>query len=211
MSTSALIVALLVCVGTEIAEIYEDANPYNGAPPAGVPKEFDCAWRHAAYVYGKKLQPSMTSAHQQQLSDALQIGACPGGAPAPDSRVTEEQRRTFAIPKGSTPIYVQPATDGLHAALGHARRVGGPVTLSLMPGVHRLTKPLLLSPADSNTTIQSFGGGETVLSGSRSISAGLSWKKYKVPVVLLLVLVLLAAVLLLPSLLLLTPIYVRAR
>ena len=157
-----------------------DANPYNGAPPAGVPKEFDCAWRRAAYAYGKKLQPSMTAAHQQQLSDSLQLGACPGGAPAPDSRVTEERRRTFAIPKGSTPIYVQPATDGLHAALGHARRVGGPVTLSLMPGVHRLTKPLLLSPADSNTTIQSFGGGETVLTGSRSIFAGLSCEKYKV-------------------------------
>ena len=51
----------------------------------------------------------MTAAHQTQLSAALQLGACPGGAPAPlAGSPTEQQRRSFAIADDSTRIVVDP-------------------------------------------------------------------------------------------------------
>jgi len=157
---------------TEIAHIYSDANPYNIAPREGVDPQFDCAWRKAAYTYGKKLQPQMTAAHQNDLSDALALGACPG-APEPDylTAPTEEERTTFAIPEDSTPIYVDPADgpDSLLAALEQSRATEGKVTLALLPGVHRLTSPMLLTPKDNNLTIQSFGAGETVRSQAKAV------------------------------------------
>jgi hypothetical protein len=166
---------------TEIAELYHDSNPYNRAPRAGVDPKFDCAWRRAAYAYGKTLQPRMTAAHLTQLSDALALGKCPGGAPAIEhNATTETERRTFTIQKGSTPVLVDPAqVDGLHAALERARKMPGHVTLSLMAGVHRITKPLLLSPADSNTAIQSHMGGDATLTGAKELP-GLQWSKFKV-------------------------------
>ena len=169
---------------TEIPMIYADDNPYNLAPRSGVDPEFDCAWRRAAYAYGKTLQPRMTAAHQKQLSDALALAACPGGAPEPDlGATTEEERTTFEIPAGSKAIFVDPAdgADSLHAALEQSRAEEGPVTLALLPGVHRITEPLLLTPKDNNLTIQSFGDGETVLSGAKLLSAaGLAWERHKV-------------------------------
>ena len=166
---------------TEIPEIYSDSNPYNLAPREGVDPKFDCAWRRAAYAYGKKLQPQMTAAHQAQLSDALELGRCPGGAPEPsDDAPTEKSRRTFEISNDSTAIFVDPATtDGLHKALAKARGITGHTTLALLPGVHRITKPLLLSPADSNTTIQSHMGGEAVLTGTKLLPP-LKWEKFNV-------------------------------
>ena len=169
-----------LALATEIPEIYSDANPYNKAPRDGVDPKFDCAWRRAAYTYGKKLQPGMTTKQLAQLSDALQLGGCPGGAPLESGSKTEQERRTFPIADGSTPIYVDPSNpDSLHTALDKARTIPGHVTLALLPGVHRLTKPLLLSPADSNTTIQSHMGGEATLTGAK-VLPGLKWEKYKV-------------------------------
>ena len=164
---------------TEVPEIYGDANPYNKAPRDGVDPKFDCAWRRAAFTYGKKIQPNMTTKQLSQLSDALQLGRCPGGAPLELGK-TEQERRTFPIADGSTPVFVDPSeTDSLHTALAKARAIAGHVTLALLPGVHRLTKPLLLSPADSNTTIQSHMGGDATLTGAKILPA-LKWEKYKV-------------------------------
>lgn len=169
---------------TEIPGLYADDNPYNLAPRDGVDPEFDCAWRRAAYTYGKSLQPRMTAAHQKQLSDALALTACPGGAPKPDvDATTDEERTTFEIPAGSTAIFVDPAdgTNSLHTALEQSRANEGPVTLALLPGVHRITEPLLITPKDKNLTIQSFGSGETVLSGAKVLSTeDLTWTPYKV-------------------------------
>jgi hypothetical protein len=181
VALAALLGAAAAAPATEVPQLYADANPYNLAPRDGVDPKFDCAWRRAAYTYGKTLQPKMTAAHQTQLSDALALGACPGGAPEPDlGAPTEEERTTFAIPEGSTAIYVDPAdgADSLLAALERSRATEGAVTLALLPGVHRITEPMLLTPKDNNLTIQSFGAGETVLSGAKTLSAaGLTWEK----------------------------------
>jgi hypothetical protein len=57
---------------------------------------------------------------------------------------------------------------------GGGNSTAGSATILVGPGCHTLTKPLILTPQDSNITIAGFGDQWTVLSGGRPITG---WKR----------------------------------
>jgi hypothetical protein len=72
-------------------------------------------------------------------------------------------------------IDVAPEPGALSRAVDRARRnAQRPVTLRLQGGTHVLAEPLVLTPADSNLTIEAAAGATPVISGGRRMTG---WRK----------------------------------
>ena len=87
-----------------------------GGAPAGIPADFDCAWRVAAGPYALRIAPSLTKEQQLQLHEALQLTTLCGK----DFVALEPQPRpSVATMALQTAMPEAGAAGGAHA---HARR-----------------------------------------------------------------------------------------
>jgi len=145
----------------------------------GVPPDFECAWRAAAFLHAKALQPALSQSRQKVLFDALELavrGDDHKGHAHPPCRSFEDVKWS---PKVSEPGRA-PREELVEAAnvaelLQHVRRGGSrerPLHIALQPGTYRLNETLVLGPKQSHITI-SPAEGEAVLTGSRLLD--LEW------------------------------------
>ena len=159
------------------------------------PASFDCAYRQLALDYAASLQPfrgpDSWAAAADALNGAVEAQNCsvrgdPDLPPAPRFQYRP-------LPPPGTPAVFFVAPWGSDTAAGtqaspfqtlprglSAVRTAAPAapgTLVLRGGTYFLSAPLLLGPADSRLTIQSFPGEEAWLSGGMQL-AGLRWEPY---------------------------------
>lgn len=172
-----------------------DSNP--GGRPDGVDPKFDCAWRKLALPYALQIQPSLTSAQQRAIHEALQLDSlCStpflAASPSQWQSAAEMDRLRSA---GRTEIFVD-ASKGSDSAAGTManplKSLAAAVNMSrlsnhsisdapliqLREGAYYLADTIYLSKQDSGLTISAFksdSGFEAVtLSGGVPLS-GLKW------------------------------------
>ena len=162
------------------AELLHMLSPA-GARPAGVPADFECAWRALALDYAKQLQPSRPASAFQDVHDALELGTLCGQpfvAPAP------QPAPAAALSAAATTVYVDavggsdsnPGTQAapfasVAFAVAAVRAMPQPATVLLRGnGVHRFANTVVLTAADSGLTIAAFPGEQPVLSSGRVLN-----------------------------------------
>ena len=146
----------------------------------GPDPEFECAWRNLALKYATtaQVQPNLSPAHQQLLSDALELDTLCKQHFEPEitaisqyTKGTDRSRRS-----GQSVIYADAehgsdtSGDGsltkpfasLPVALDATRKLRkqndspGDVAIELLPGTYRLSEALELTEEDSGLTITSY-------------------------------------------------------
>lgn len=152
--------------------------------PAGVPADFECAWRALALEFAAEIQPARPAAALAAISDALQLQTLCNASYAPPARPPLPPHNT-APP---STLYVDAALgDDANAgtqasplahvatAVSRARALPQPATVILRGGApHRLAATLQLSAADSGLTIVNFPGEEPVITGGLLLNT--SWE-----------------------------------
>eukprot|EP00037_Helgoeca_nana_P007697 m.69912 g.69912 ORF g.69912 m.69912 type:complete len:495 (+) comp18448_c0_seq1:187-1671(+) len=157
---------------------YGDANPYNKPPPGGVDPDFDCAWRKAALLFAKKIQPD--SKQMSLVFDSLQLSAC--GESRPEERLNDINH-DLTLPLSGHVVYIAPAGSDnaagtasaplatIHAGVDKLRSLGGAGnTVVLRAGVYRFASTLEIGPMDVNLTIQAYPGEMPWISGAAEIT-----------------------------------------
>ena len=154
----------------------------------GVPADFECAWRTAAMAHAKELQPTLTTAQQKTLFDALELGAA-GDDHKGHQHPPCQKAHSFADLSWEPALRSEPqgpragelalhaaTAEELLAALDAAAAHSGPARITLQADtVYRLNETLVLGPEHSHTTIHSETlGGAATISGSKLLS-GLKW------------------------------------
>jgi len=146
-------------------------------------------WRKAAFLYAKKIQPSL--AKLPEVHDALQLSACGENRPtAPPASRT--QHPTTPLPTTGHTMFVAPAGSdsaagteaaplaSVHAAVDKLRELGGAGnTVVLRTGTYYMSKTLESGPTEVNLTLQAYPGEEPWLSGAVKIEP--TWTKVKNP------------------------------
>mmetsp|Transcript_4480 Transcript_4480/g.11420 ORF Transcript_4480/g.11420 Transcript_4480/m.11420 type:complete len:899 (+) Transcript_4480:19-2715(+) len=156
---------------------------------AGVPADFECAWRKGAIQHASTLQPFLSSAQRKDLYDALQLQACNVALESVASAVKQAPGADGTAPRmpchrDSRCIAVSTAA-GLRAALGQiaaARHLGASSStlpdavweVRMAPGVYRLNETMVIGPDHSGTAITAPDGGVTI-TGNAVLT--LQWKK----------------------------------
>ena len=187
--------ACVVLIGVGLT--FVSAGVHTGTP-AGIAPATDCALRHFAYSFGLKqllFNSNTSSSLLAELSDALQLGACPGKANhyLPDRDATGTNggiiwnaaqghvwRAYVDVTHGNDTsaagatvgLATSPRTDfkTIHAAVvaSRSRPAGTAAEIVLKSGVHHLHSTINLSANDSNLTIVSGDVGDkdtTIISG----------------------------------------------
>lgn len=171
------------------------ARGHHFGPLDGVPADFECAWRKAAYVYAStKLLTSMTTKQKSDAFDSLELSTLCGEnfSAVPDSagrgmtkfsRNDTDKTKTFdnsvVVLEVST---VEELLLALNTIANYSRTEAGRNDVGhllhrvqMAPGVYRLASPMFLGPEHSNTVIEAPSGGVTI-SGNRLINV--TWSKY---------------------------------
>jgi hypothetical protein len=162
--------------------------------PAGVPADFECAWRSLAFDYAKIIQPQMTSSQQQDVFNGLELGSLCNQtnniSPATVSvSSTSDDEARARISDAATAVYVD-AVNGndsnsgsesspfktISFAVSFVRSAPKPATVVLRGnGVHRLTSTLQLTEADNFLSIVNYpGDASPVISSGMVLST--SWQ-----------------------------------
>ena len=154
--------------------------------PSGVPHSADCAIRHAAWSYGRRLLPERGGF--ASLFDALQLHACgiERQVTAPADHLSMSNT-VVPLPKDQPVLLVGALPEAneqqeslsvytdLHEALAASRRLrhklpaGSPITIALRGGTHYLRKTLQLSPLDSGLTLRSYPSEVAFVSGGEPL------------------------------------------
>lgn len=136
----------------------------------GVPEDFECAWRVAAFDFGRSLLPRHGFGFLLLLEEALELKNCTGRTSfvAIDDR--EEARREEEVEEEA--IFVSPG-ESLQDACDEASRTK---LVRLRSGVHRLESSLVLTSRHSGLQIVGDDGAE--VSGGVELT-GLRWEEVK--------------------------------
>eukprot|EP00035_Acanthoeca_spectabilis_P012614 m.227837 g.227837 ORF g.227837 m.227837 type:complete len:815 (+) comp15667_c0_seq10:79-2523(+) len=130
---------------------------------SGVPSDFECAWRKAAFAQASVLQPELKLAQRGDLHDALELSSqcnqsfvshssetdARGGIRTEECRLVENCRSVTNVAEFLS------ALDLVGAATGSWE-------VRMAPGVYRLNKTLVLGPEQSGTSITAPSGGVTI-------------------------------------------------
>eukprot|EP00937_MAST-01D_sp_MAST-1D-sp2_P004825 g4825.t1 len=156
-----------------------------GTPP-GVPSEYDCAFRKAAYEYGQKLLPKRGSF--RTLFEALQLQWCGMDTPA---EYDEYAPPTYDTPTSGTIVFVAPdgkdtnpgTKDAPFLTIAHAVKATADkadASVLLRAGSYFVPETVEIGMQNNGLTIQNYNGEAAVVTGARDLSVPkASWKPYK--------------------------------
>jgi hypothetical protein len=188
------LIALASAKRRSIASYEQLISRIGSSRPVGADPAFDCAWRVFALEYGQKIQPYMTPAQYQALTDAVSL--CPGDvAPPFATSLQTEPGVPKAQLRSDVLIYVD-AEDGsdanngtitsplqtLPAALAASRqaRIKGASAPGIVlrdTGTFYLNETLVLTAADSQLSFTAYAGEQPVVSGGIPYH-GLVWSAH---------------------------------
>eukprot|EP00041_Stephanoeca_diplocostata_P018365 m.384320 g.384320 ORF g.384320 m.384320 type:complete len:858 (+) comp20990_c0_seq2:333-2906(+) len=172
------------------------ARGHHFGPLDGVPADFECSWRKAAYEYATtKLLSSMTDKQRNDVFDSLELKALCDANREEMLRHTREavssefHRKKFMHAhddKKSNILLVSTVAELLQALdiiADRSKNISNrahksPVVsrIQIAPGVYRLRSPMILGPEHSNTVIEAPFGSVTI-TGNRLVNV--TWSEYK--------------------------------
>ncbi|CAE8637965.1 unnamed protein product [Polarella glacialis] len=174
-----------------------------GMPVEGIPVDFECEWRIAAFGHAKTLQPHLSIERQRVLFEALELGSVGSDGKhlhpvCSDRSIAFEDVAWEPVPSydGSleqgTYLEVHSVTELLRVLdslsvvsesedstnLDSGLRTGSSRTIiGLAPGVYRLSETLALGPEHSHVTLRPSQPGSEVTITSARLLSGLHWTK----------------------------------
>lgn len=166
--------------------------------PDDVPKDFDCAWRRAAYNYSTVVQPWLSSdaGKMKILHDALELNVlcgdsfAVGTAPipaslkssSPDAAADCQVFVDAANGNDANPGSESKPLRTLAAAVVLSRQCTGAATVLLQSGTYRVDKTITLDGKDSGLTITAAPGAKTRPRISGGVELGdLEWQSMRHP------------------------------
>ena len=162
---------------------------------SGIPSDFDCALRQAAYTYGKQLLPRMGAFETLYYALNLNDPACPPAAMEADGEPVPVQAAE-PVPAGAVFVAPQGGVDddgarhhGAAAAGSEARpfatiqfaldacsdRGAACSAVVLRGGTHFLKETIVVTPRHSHTRLMAYPGEAPVVSGGTPLT-NLQWK-----------------------------------